>query len=96
MQSPFRSNQIILNNTFERLKRIVGEEQAQDILNGSLVIASAGTNDFVFNYYDIHQQNLHFTINGYQDFVLDKLQNFVKVKLPPLNTHTNADANTYT
>lgn len=44
----------------------------------------------------LHQQNLHFTINGYQDFVLNKLQNFVKVKLPPLNTHTNADANTYT
>lgn len=80
----------------ERVERIVGEEQAQEILNGSLIIVSEGTNDFVFNFYDIPQRNLHFTINGYQDFVLNKLQNFVKVKLLPLYTHEEADADTYT
>lgn len=84
-----------LKQYIERLKRIVGKEQAQDILNGSLVIVSAGTNDFVFNYYDIPQRNLHFTINGYQDFVLNKLQNFVKVKILP-QTPTQMQMQTHT
>ncbi|CAK9164140.1 unnamed protein product [Ilex paraguariensis] len=62
----------------ERLKRIVGEEKAQKIISGALVIVSAGTNDFIFNFYDLPTRRLHFTISQYQDFLHNNLQNFVK------------------
>ncbi|KAL5735043.1 hypothetical protein ACOSP7_032904 [Xanthoceras sorbifolium] len=39
---------------------------------------SAATNDFIINFYDIPIRRLEFTVSGYQDFLLDKLQSFVK------------------
>lgn len=66
-----------------RLKSIVGEEKAKRIISESLVIVSAGTNDLVFNFYDLPARKFQFTISEYQDFLLAKLQSFVKV------THIN-------
>jgi hypothetical protein len=62
-----------------RLKGIVGEEEAKKIINGSLVIISAGTNDFIFNFYDAPTRRLEFDVSEYQDFLQNRLQNFVKV-----------------
>ena len=62
-----------------RLRKIVGEEQAKKIVKRALVIVSAGTNDFVFNFYDIPTRKLEFNISGYQDFVQKRLQNFIEV-----------------
>jgi hypothetical protein len=62
-----------------RLKGIVGEEEAKKIINGSLVIISAGTNDFVFNFYDAPTRRLQFNVSQYQDFLQNRLQNLVKV-----------------
>nr|XP_016484221.1 PREDICTED: GDSL esterase/lipase At2g30220-like [Nicotiana tabacum] len=62
----------------EKLQGIVGEEKAQKILSGALVIISAGTNDFIFNFYDIPTRRNQFNITGYQDFLLIQLQNFVE------------------
>ncbi|XP_057472568.1 GDSL esterase/lipase At2g30220-like [Actinidia eriantha] len=68
----------MFQNYVDRLKGIVGEEMATNITNGALVIINAGTNDFVFNFYDLATRTPYFTIDGYQDFVLNKFQNFVK------------------
>ncbi|XP_068644605.1 GDSL esterase/lipase At2g31540-like [Aristolochia californica] len=62
----------------ERLEGIVGREEASEIVGESLILISAGTNDFVFNYYDIPTRRLQFNISGYQDFVLQKLQTAIK------------------
>ncbi|PWA91989.1 GDSL-like Lipase/Acylhydrolase family protein [Artemisia annua] len=62
----------------KRLKKIVGDEEAKRIIGGSLVIISAGTNDFIFNYYDAPTRRLEFDIDGYQDFILERVHNFVK------------------
>nr|GMD61204.1 GDSL esterase/lipase At2g30220-like [Ipomoea batatas] len=62
----------------ERLNIIAGEEEAQRIINQALVIISAGTNDFIFNYYDIPTRRQQFSISDYQDFLLYKLQNFIE------------------
>ncbi|KAA8549470.1 hypothetical protein F0562_001154 [Nyssa sinensis] len=62
----------------ERLERIVGEEEARRIVNGALVTVSAGTNDFIFNFYDVPTRRLQFNVSGYQDFLLNRLQSFVK------------------
>ncbi|KAJ4977605.1 hypothetical protein NE237_008385 [Protea cynaroides] len=39
----------------------------------------AGTNDFLFNYYDLSTRREQSDISGYQDFLLQKLQDIVKV-----------------
>ncbi|KAK9999088.1 hypothetical protein SO802_018691 [Lithocarpus litseifolius] len=74
-------------NYMERLKGFVGNDEAMKIINGSLVLISAGTNDFILNFYDIPSRRLEFTIDEYQDFLLEGMKNFVKVKhasvLPP-------------
>lgn len=71
----------------ERLKGFAGNDEAMKIINGSLVLISAGTNDFTLNFYDIPSRRLEFTIDEYQDFLLEGMKNFVKVKhasvLPP-------------
>lgn len=62
-----------------RLKGIVGEEDAKKIVNGALVVLSAGTNDFGFNFYDIPIRRLEFNISGYQEFLQNRIQRFIKV-----------------
>ncbi|XP_071741109.1 GDSL esterase/lipase At2g30220-like [Rutidosis leptorrhynchoides] len=60
-----------------RLKKIVGEKEAHRIIGDSLVIVSAGTNDFIFNFYDIPTR-VEFNIDTYQEFILERLHEFVK------------------
>uniref|UniRef100_A0A2N9FIC9 SGNH hydrolase-type esterase domain-containing protein n=1 Tax=Fagus sylvatica TaxID=28930 RepID=A0A2N9FIC9_FAGSY len=61
-----------------RLKGIVGEEEAMKIIKGALVIISAGTNDFIFNFYDIPTRRLQFNADGYNDYLQSKLQILIK------------------
>ncbi|XP_047982266.1 GDSL esterase/lipase At2g31550-like isoform X2 [Salvia hispanica] len=67
-----------LNEYVERLQSIVGEKEAAEILSRALVIVSAGTNDFTFNFYDFPTRRLEFTISQYQNFLQAKLQSFIK------------------
>nr|KYP72931.1 GDSL esterase/lipase At2g30310 family [Cajanus cajan] len=62
----------------ERIKNIAGENEANRILGNALIIISAGTNDFLFNFYDIPTRKSEFNIDGYQDYVQNRLQIFVK------------------
>ncbi|KAJ4826611.1 hypothetical protein Tsubulata_038513 [Turnera subulata] len=68
----------LLESYISRLKGIVGEEEACRIIGDSLILVSAGTNDFIVNYYDLPTRKLQFTISEYQDFLLNHVQNFVK------------------
>ncbi|WVZ12240.1 hypothetical protein V8G54_016770 [Vigna mungo] len=61
-----------------RLKAIAGEHEAKQILRDSLVIISAGTNDFLLNFYDISTRKLEFNIDEYQDYVQNRIQRFIK------------------
>ncbi|VVA90250.1 unnamed protein product [Arabis nemorensis] len=70
----------VFKNYITRLKGFVGEKKAMEIINGAIVLLSAGTNDFILNFYDIPTRRLEFPrISDYQDFVLKRLENFVKV-----------------
>ncbi|MFS7964692.1 putative triacylglycerol lipase [Helianthus anomalus] len=62
----------------ERLKKIVGEKEARRIINRALVAVSAGTNDFIFNFYDVPTRRAEFNIYNYQEFILERLHDFVK------------------
>ncbi|KAL8089171.1 GDSL esterase/lipase At1g58430-like [Apium graveolens] len=63
---------------FEKLVSIVGEKEARMIMSRALVVISAGTNDFLFNYYTVPTRKLQFNISSYQNFVQTRLKNFVK------------------
>lgn len=70
----------LFKNYITRLKGIVGEEEAKKILGRAFIIVSSGTNDLIFNYYDIPTRRYQFnSISGYHDFLLSSLQNFVQV-----------------
>ncbi|KAE8722754.1 GDSL esterase/lipase [Hibiscus syriacus] len=62
----------------ENLSRIFGEVEAQNIIEKSLTIVSAGTNDFGFNYYLLPMRKQQYDVSGFQDFMLKALQDFVK------------------
>lgn len=66
-----------LEKYIQRLNKMVGEEEAKKILKGALVIISAGTNDFIFNFYDIPTRRIQFNIGEYQDFLLGRLRDFI-------------------
>lgn len=57
---------------------IVGEKEARVIMSTALVVISAGTNDFVFNYYTVPTRKLQFNISSYQNFVQTRLRNFLQ------------------
>lgn len=67
-----------LRQYFEKLVSIVGEKEARMIMNRAVVAISAGTNDFLFNYYTVPTRKLQFNISSYQNFVQRRLKNFVQ------------------
>ncbi|PHT26149.1 GDSL esterase/lipase [Capsicum baccatum] len=75
---PMRKQLDYFKEYLRKIRDVVGENEADRIVNGALVIVSAGTNDFIFNFYDVPKRRLQFSLSMYQDFLLDKLQNFVK------------------
>ncbi|CAF1865476.1 BnaC04g42300D [Brassica napus] len=61
-----------------RLKSIVGDMKATEIINNALVVISAGTNDFILNYYTIPSRRLQYHhVSSYQDFILKRLDNLI-------------------
>ncbi|KAJ0261936.1 GDSL esterase/lipase [Hirschfeldia incana] len=80
-----------------RLKSIVGDKKAMEIINNALVIISAGSNDFILNFYTVPARRLEYPlISDYQDFILKRLdilvrelyglgcRNIMVVGLPPI------------
>ncbi|XP_065875681.1 GDSL esterase/lipase At2g30310-like [Euphorbia lathyris] len=61
-----------------KLKLAIGEETVNAIVNSSLVYISAGANDWLLNYYDIPTRRLTYDVNDYQDFLLGRIQYFIK------------------
>ncbi|XP_006360467.2 GDSL esterase/lipase At1g58430-like [Solanum tuberosum] len=62
----------------KKLKDFFGEKEKKRIVKGALVMVSSGSNDFIFNFYDVPTRRLEFSLEEYQDFLLDKVQCFVK------------------
>ncbi|WCJ38893.1 GDSL esterase/lipase At2g30310 [Euphorbia peplus] len=61
-----------------KLQLIVGEGKANIIVNNSLIYVSAGVNDWLLNYYNLPTRALTYDVNTYQDFLLSKVQYFIK------------------
>ncbi|XP_058198762.1 GDSL esterase/lipase At2g30220-like [Rhododendron vialii] len=68
-----------LKQYIEKLKGATGEAKASDIINGSLVLVTSGSNDVSINYFGGGARRLQFPlIGGYHDFLLQRVQAFVK------------------
>ncbi|KAM4095907.1 hypothetical protein ACJW30_08G066400 [Castanea mollissima] len=65
-------------STGSGLKGVVGKDKASKIIHGSVVSISAGTNDFGISFYTFPIRSQQVAINQYQNFVLEKLKDFVK------------------
>ncbi|KAI4305379.1 hypothetical protein L6164_028749 [Bauhinia variegata] len=62
-----------------KIKGIAGEDRARRILESAFVGINAGINDFAINFYDLPTRKVEFSIAEYQDFLLKKLQIYIKV-----------------
>uniref|UniRef100_A0A7C9DP06 Triacylglycerol lipase n=1 Tax=Opuntia streptacantha TaxID=393608 RepID=A0A7C9DP06_OPUST len=61
-----------------RVETIMGEEQAMEHIHKALFLISAGTNDFVVNYYTVPLRRRMYTVSQYQQFLLQNVHEFVK------------------
>ncbi|KAK9069091.1 hypothetical protein SSX86_013207 [Deinandra increscens subsp. villosa] len=75
---PVTKQMVYFKEYIKRLKKVVGEKEAKSIVEGALVSLSAGTNDFTISFYDLRTRRDDFAIGEYQDYILKKLQIFIK------------------
>jgi len=68
----------LFEQTLLRIRKIVGNEKANDIIQNAFFAISIGTNDMLYNVY-LTQNTPHGSVSSYQDFLLQNLQNFVEV-----------------
>ncbi|KAL5989525.1 hypothetical protein ACLOJK_010417 [Asimina triloba] len=62
----------------KKLELLLGKEKAQDHIQRSAVIVSAGTNDFVVNYFGVPLRRKQYTVEQYQLFVLQNFREFIQ------------------
>ncbi|CAM8984826.1 unnamed protein product [Rhodiola kirilowii] len=60
-------------NYIERLRRIVGINEATGIINNAIVVLSCGANDMAFNFYGNPSRSARVTVIDYQYFLLGKM-----------------------
>ncbi len=65
----------------KRVESSIGKQGTENLINNALFVVSAGTNDFVVNYYSVPIRRQIYTISSYQQFLLKKVKAFVQVCL---------------
>ena len=72
----------LFKNYIQKLEGLAGQDKAMKIISGAMVSISAGVNDFGYNFYNFPAtRRRQFTIGQYQDFILGRIQTFVKVNM---------------
>ncbi|KAM0048875.1 putative triacylglycerol lipase [Helianthus debilis subsp. tardiflorus] len=61
-----------------RLVAKLGERKTMELVNNALYIVSAGTNDFVVNYFTLPIRRHKYTLPGYMDFVMNNEMDFIQ------------------
>ncbi|KAL5974972.1 hypothetical protein ACLOJK_031648 [Asimina triloba] len=61
-----------------RIGRAVGLEEASRVVNDAVFVISAGTNDVLWNYYDVPTREVEYTMSEYHDFLLNNLNDLVQ------------------
>lgn len=63
----------------KKLEAKMGKQKMEKHIEEALFCVSAGTNDFVINYFIIPIRRKTFTIEAYQQFVISNLKQFIQV-----------------
>ncbi|KAL6506856.1 hypothetical protein OROHE_022293 [Orobanche hederae] len=61
-----------------KLKACMGDAKASSIISEALYIISLGTNDFLENYYSLPDTRSKYTIDQFQDFLIELAEKFMK------------------
>nr|XP_048326021.1 GDSL esterase/lipase At5g45960 isoform X4 [Ziziphus jujuba var. spinosa] len=62
----------------KRLELAIGKQQAESHIEKAIFIISAGTNDFVVNYFTLPVRRKTYTVSNYQQFIIQNLKDFVQ------------------
>ncbi|KAL8113069.1 hypothetical protein AgCh_020409 [Apium graveolens] len=61
-----------------RIEEAVGKERAEELIKNALFVISAGTNDYVLNYYGPPIRKHTYTISAYHQFLVQIIQQFIQ------------------
>ncbi|CAN6444207.1 unnamed protein product [Victoria cruziana] len=67
-----------MENCLARMESAVGKARTAKIMEESIFLVSAGTNDFVISYFLLPLRRHTFNLEQYQLFIIDQLQTFIK------------------
>ncbi|CAK9177052.1 unnamed protein product [Ilex paraguariensis] len=62
-----------------KLELAIGKRGTKNLINKAGFIVSAGTNDFVVNYFGTPIRRQSYTVSGYQQFLMQHVQQFIQV-----------------
>lgn len=65
-----------------KLKQLVGEEEANDILRNSVFLVVAGSDDLANTYFTVGIRRLQYDVNGYTDLMAAGASEFIQVCTP--------------
>ncbi|CAL0320333.1 unnamed protein product [Lupinus luteus] len=69
----------LFEEVLKRLRKLVGKEKAENVMNNALFVISSGTNDMMYNAYGLPTRVLQFgSVQRYQDFLLQNLLSFIQ------------------
>ncbi|XP_019418505.1 PREDICTED: GDSL esterase/lipase At2g40250-like [Lupinus angustifolius] len=69
----------LFEESLQRIRRVVGVEKANNIIENALFVVSIGTNDMLYNAYLLPANMIRYgSISVYQDFLLQNLQSFIQ------------------
>uniref|UniRef100_A0A1D1XSV1 GDSL esterase/lipase At2g30310 n=1 Tax=Anthurium amnicola TaxID=1678845 RepID=A0A1D1XSV1_9ARAE len=73
------SRQLEMFRTYlAKLELVAGKKKATKIINSALILISEGTNDFILNHYDVPTRKVQYTMEQYQEFILQKVRDAIK------------------
>lgn len=62
-----------------KLRKLVGQKRAEDIIRTALFVMSMGTNDFLQDYYLDPTRPKQFTVEEYQNYLVSCMANAIQV-----------------
>lgn len=70
----------MLKEYIEKLKSIVGEDKTSYIINNSVFLMVASSNDLAITYFTAGLRRFQYDVPSYADFLVSKCSNIIKVR----------------
>ncbi|KAF7120564.1 hypothetical protein RHSIM_Rhsim13G0182300 [Rhododendron simsii] len=63
----------------KRVELVIGRKRTKNLVKNALYIVSAGTNDFVVNYFTVPIRRKRYSLPDYMEFLLQQVQQFMQI-----------------